>query len=163
MGGVQAFSLLLWEKMGPTQLLLKSMQWWPGILWKDFLGCVLEMGFKAWPFSSAPWLAFWVIGVILNLCWCEERRITPASQHEHTMRSYQLSSLCGGVLFPPISSVPHILQALLLYMKNRSFQMAPVGAIQFVVKMGQWLLEIQNEGEKQLQNCYFLWAGCTCL
>lgn len=51
---------------------------------------------------------------------------TPASQHEHTMRSYQLSSLYGGVLFPPISSVPHILQALLLYMKNRSFQMAPV-------------------------------------
>lgn len=34
-----------------------------------------------------------------------------------------------GVLFPPISSLPHILQILRLYMKNRSFQMAPVGAI----------------------------------
>lgn len=33
------------------------------------------------------------------------------------------------VLFPPISSLPHILQILPLYMKNRSFWMAPVGAI----------------------------------
>lgn len=77
MGCAQALFLQLGEKMAPVQILWKSVQWWPGILWKDLLDCVLEMGFRAWPFSSASWLAFWVIGVILNLCWCEKRENQP--------------------------------------------------------------------------------------
>lgn len=66
--------------------------------------------------ESLEW--FWIYADV------KRGRINPFFQHWHIMRNYQLSSL-----FPPISSLPHTLQTLMLYMKNRSFQMAPVGAI----------------------------------